>query len=189
MCLRVCRSHQPRQSRYGWPFWKTRSYLPGEIGKTTPRLAILPSYTSPQPVQSELHALHAWNLERHPMQLTDYLTEHHVEFERILHPPAFTAQKRARFLHVSGRLVAKSVLLRGPRGFVLAVLPATHVVNTEALTGWFGGEVRLATREEVSDVFRDCEWGSVSPFGTLYGLPSILDASVDPADTLLWEGH
>jgi Ala-tRNA(Pro) deacylase len=123
------------------------------------------------------------------MGLCDYLSEHHVAFERILHPPAFTAQKRAHFLHVPGRLVAKSVLLRGPAGPLLAVLPATLQVDTDLLGASLGGPVRLATAREVSEHFCDCEWGSAPPFGTLYGLPTILETSVDPSETLLWEGH
>lgn len=122
------------------------------------------------------------------MELTSYLADHHVDFECILHPPAFTAQKRARFLHVPGRRVAKSVILRGPNGYLLAVLPATHYVDTELLAAAFGGPVRIATSQEVAEIFQGCEWGCVPPFGTLYGLPAILDASVKPADDLLWEG-
>lgn len=123
------------------------------------------------------------------MALCDYLNEHHVAFERILHPPAFTAQKRAHFLHVPGRLVAKSVLLHGPASSLLAVLPATLQVDTDLLAASLGGPVHLATAREVSEHFCDCEWGSVPPFGTLYGLPTILEASIDPGETLLWEGH
>src|SRR5262249_39580545 len=100
------------------------------------------------------------------------------------HPPAFTAQQRAKSLHVSGSRVAKSVLLRGPGGYLLAVLPATHRVDTQALAAALGGPIRLATDREIAVVFRDCEWGVVPPFGTLYGLPTLLDDSL-PADVLL----
>src|SRR6266542_4474841 len=98
-----------------------------------------------------------------------------VAFETVLHPPAFTAQKRAKFLHVTGKQVAKSVLLAGPGGYFLAVLPATHQVDTAALARELGGPVRLADGPEIAEVFRDCEWGVVVPFGTLYGLPTLLD--------------
>jgi Ala-tRNA(Pro) deacylase len=118
------------------------------------------------------------------MRVPEFLAEHDVAFETLLHPPAFTAQKRARFLHISGRQVAKGVVLRGPTGFVLAVLPATCQVDTARVAEALAGPVRLATDQEIADLFSDCEWGAVPPFGRLYGLPVLLDDSIAP-DTLM----
>jgi Ala-tRNA(Pro) deacylase len=118
------------------------------------------------------------------MRIADFLAQERVAFEPLPHPPAFTAQKRAKSLHVAGSRVAKSVLLRGPGGYLLAVLPATHTVDTDVLAGALGGPVRLAGDREIAEVFRDCEWGVVPPFGALYGLPTLLDDSLPP-DALL----
>lgn len=123
------------------------------------------------------------------MRVPQFLTEQQVAFETITHPPAFTAQKRAKYLGLSGRQVAKTVLLAGPEDYVLAVLPATHHVDTALLAGLLGGPVRLADRAELIAVFRDCEWGVVPPFGTLYGLPTILDETIDSEAMLVFEGH
>ena len=35
------------------------------------------------------------------------------------------------------------------------------------------------TEDEVASAFPDCEWGVLTPFGTLYGLPTILDEALD----------
>jgi Ala-tRNA(Pro) deacylase len=122
------------------------------------------------------------------MRIADFLAEHRVAFESLLHPPAFTAQKRAKYLHVPGRRVAKSVLLSGPRGFFLAVLPATHQVDTPRLADDAGGPVRVATERELAAVFPDCEWGVVPPFGSLYGLPTVLDEELGPDTVIVFEG-
>jgi Ala-tRNA(Pro) deacylase len=123
------------------------------------------------------------------MQVPQFLAEHQVVFETIAHPPAFTAQKRAKFLHLPGRQVAKTVLLAGPDGYFLAVVPATHQVDTGRLTSLLGGPVRLAAGEEIAQVFRDCEWGVVPPFGHLYGLATMIDEALDPDAPLVFEGH
>ncbi len=123
------------------------------------------------------------------MHVAQFLTEQHIPFEAIVHPPAYTAQKRAKFLHVSGKQVAKAVLLAGPRDFFLAVLPATHQVDTRALALALGKPVRLATSRELTEVFRDCEMGVVSPFGNLYGLAIILEEMIDPDAVLVFEGY
>jgi Ala-tRNA(Pro) deacylase len=81
--------------------------------------------------------------------------------------------------------VAKSVLLAGPQGYVLAVLPATHQVDLQAVGKTLGGPLRLADETEIADHFRDCEWGTLTPFGTLYGITTtILDDSI-PSDSFM----
>jgi Ala-tRNA(Pro) deacylase len=123
------------------------------------------------------------------MRVADFLAEQHVPFETVLHPPAFTAQNRAKFLHLPGRQVAKSVLLKGPEGFLLAVLPATHHVDTVVLAETLGGPVRLANADEIAETIRDCEWGVVPPFGALYGLPVVMDVLLSPESCIVFEGN
>lgn len=123
------------------------------------------------------------------MRVPEFLAEQQVAFEALIHPPAFTAQKRARFLGISGYCVAKSVLLHGPAGYFLAVLPATHHIHRDVLVRELGGAVRIATDDEVAAIFRDCEWGVVSPFGTLYELPVILDESLHADLEIVFEGQ
>jgi Ala-tRNA(Pro) deacylase len=123
------------------------------------------------------------------MRVPEYLTQQHVLFEELVHPPAFTAEKRARFLHVPGREVAKCVLLGCGSEFILAVLPATHELDTSVLEQALGSPVRLAEPDEVSRLFNDCEWGVLSPFGSLYNLPTLLDDAFDPSALIVFEAH
>jgi Ala-tRNA(Pro) deacylase len=121
------------------------------------------------------------------MSVPPILTDSAIPYQVLVHPPAFTAQKRAKYLHVPGGDVAKCVLLQGPAGYVLVVLPATRHVNTEQLGTALGGPVRLATEAEIAAVFRDCEWGVVAPFGAHYGLPTFLDESLAPDAWVVFE--
>lgn len=123
------------------------------------------------------------------MRVLQYLAEQQITFEPLVHPPAFSAQKRAKYLHVTGKQVAKAVLLVGPQGPVLAILPATHQVDTEAVARALGGPVRLASPREIGQVFPDCEWGVVPPFGTLYGVETFLDQALEPDSWIVFEAH
>lgn len=123
------------------------------------------------------------------MRLDTFLAEQNVSYESLPHPPAYTAQKLAKYLHVSGSRVAKCVLLRVAEKFLLAVLPATHRVDTDQLSHDQGDRVRLADDSEIAQVFHDCEWGVVPPFGALYGLQTILDESLAPDTLLVFEGQ
>src|SRR5262249_12199046 len=79
-----------------------------------------------------------------PRRLPESLASNQVPFQALLLPPAFSAQQRAKHLHLSGRQVAKCVLLMTPGGPLLAVLPATHHIDLLALGLQLGDAVRLA---------------------------------------------
>jgi Ala-tRNA(Pro) deacylase len=123
------------------------------------------------------------------MSVAQFLTDNQVPFETIYHAPAFSAQKRAKYLHTPGKQVAKCVLLVSPSGYLLAVLPATSQVDLERLSSQLGESVRIAEDQEIAWMFRDCEWGVVPPFGTLYGLSTILEESFDRSALLVFEGR
>jgi Ala-tRNA(Pro) deacylase len=123
------------------------------------------------------------------MGVPEFLTDHQVPFETIFHAPAFSAQKRAKYLHVPGKQVAKCVLLAHSSGFVLAVLPATKQIDLDKLSCELGGPVRVADNGEIAHVFRDCEWGVVPPFGSMYGLSTLLDDSLDAEAVIVFEGN
>ncbi len=125
------------------------------------------------------------------MFLAQFLADQQVAFEEMLHPPAFTAQKRAKFLHIPGRLVVKSVVLITSDRPVLAVLPAIQRVDLRLVVLALKTEVRLASESEVIELFRDCERGALTPFGRLYGLTTILEDALAPDTLIVFEaqGH
>jgi Ala-tRNA(Pro) deacylase len=123
------------------------------------------------------------------MRLAHFLEERQVAFETVLHPPAFTANKRARFLHLPGRQVIKSVLLRGGTGHILAILRSIDHVDLDSLAKHLGAAVRLADKDELADHFTDCERGAMTPFGSLYDLWTLLEDSIDPDDIILFEAQ
>ena len=123
------------------------------------------------------------------MHVSDYLQDCEVPFETVLHPPAFTAQKRARFLHVSGRQVVKCVVLSSRRGFHVAVLRSTDHIDLTALERRLGASIRLATPEEMAEQLTDCGRGAATPFGSLYGLRTLLEDRINPDDLIIFEAQ
>jgi Ala-tRNA(Pro) deacylase len=123
------------------------------------------------------------------MRVAQFLADQHIAYEEMLHPPAFTSQKLAKSLHISGRQVVKSILLKGPQGFFLAVLPAPKLIDLAKLSTQFAGPVRLATVAELCEHFADCEWGALMPFGRLYGLTTILEATIPLDATIVFEAQ
>ena len=124
------------------------------------------------------------------MKIDEFLTNQGVTFERLHHRPAYTANRVAEALHVSGQEMAKTVLLRGGQGYMLAVLPATCRVDLDRLRQEMGDEqVGLATEGEMGQLFPDCERGAMPPFGSLYHLPTVVDESLAADEQIVFEGQ
>src|SRR2546428_12579085 len=82
-------------------------------------------------------------------------------------------------MHVRGRRVAKSVIVKGGDQIWIAVLPATEVVDEERLAEVLGvPSVRLLHQADFERLFARCEPGAEPPFGALFGLPVVADSAL-----------
>jgi Ala-tRNA(Pro) deacylase len=70
------------------------------------------------------------------MNWKSFLVDKGIAFEMVSHRDTYDSQHLAEAMHVPGRHVAKTVLLRADRGFayVVAVLPATKLVDLQRLS-------------------------------------------------------
>ena len=124
------------------------------------------------------------------MRLDEFLQHRQIPHRRLPHQLAYTANRLAQALHVPGQEVAKTVLLRTPHGYIVAVLPATHRVDLDRVRQHLGeAEAELATEDEIQHLFPDCEPGAMPPFGSLYQLPTLVDESLAEDDEIVFEGQ
>jgi Ala-tRNA(Pro) deacylase len=103
---------------------------------------------------------------------------------------AVDAQHVAAAAHVTGDVVAKTVMLRDGNGaFLMLVLPASCTLDLAAVQASTGRPaLRLAREGEFSPLFPDCAVGAMPPFGSLYGLPLLADACVLDAEQIVFRG-
>jgi len=126
------------------------------------------------------------------MNIKHYLEEHHVPFEVMPHVKTFDALHLAEAVHVPGKEVAKTVLLRADHGFryVVAILPSTHRIDFSLLSESLGGAtVTLASEQEIADRCPDCEVGALPPFGSCIGAETIVDTSLAEDEEIVFEGN
>ena len=126
------------------------------------------------------------------LTLLEYLKQHHISFDVVIHPKTFDAQHLAHAAHVPGRNVAKGVLVRVDHAnrYVLAVLPATHQIDFGELSQAIGGaEVQLATEFEIAERFPDCEFGALPPLGSRYGIETLVDRSLTSDEYIVFEAE
>lgn len=108
-------------------------------------------------------------------KLTEYLDAQKVPYETISHEPSHTAQETAAAAHVSGREMAKTVMVKVDGEMTMLVLPASMQVDFGRLLDATGAQdVELARESEFRDLFPDCDLGSMPPFGNLFDLPTMV---------------
>jgi Ala-tRNA(Pro) deacylase len=126
------------------------------------------------------------------MNVPTFLREHHIPFEELTHEPTYEAQRVAHAVHTTGKHVAKSVLLYVNHGFahIVAVVPATCQVDLEAVSAAMGRcEMRLATEAEMAALCPDCEVGALPPFGSHYGMKTIVDQQLADEDEIVFASN
>jgi Ala-tRNA(Pro) deacylase len=103
--------------------------------------------------------------------IKDFLERENVPYSTILHSRAFTAQEASESAHISGKAFAKTVIVEIDGKSAMAVLPANCRVNLEDLREITGSSsVRMASEEQIQNLFPDCEVGAMPPLGKFYGI-------------------
>src|SRR5438270_5899956 len=99
-------------------------------------------------------------------KIREYLDSHDVKYLVISHSLAYTAQGVAALAHVSGKKLAKTVILKIDGVLAMAVVPASAHVDLDRLRVLTGcNAVEIAAEQEFQNAFPDCELGAIPPFG------------------------
>lgn len=108
-----------------------------------------------------------------PLQkLKELLDQQGVKYVTISHSPAHTAQEIAQSARVSGRELAKTVMIELDGRMAMAVVTAIGHVDLDALALCAHAKnAVLAEEAEFKGLFPSCEVGAMPPFGNLYGMP------------------
>jgi Ala-tRNA(Pro) deacylase len=112
-------------------------------------------------------------------RIETWLDERGISYRLRLHPDTFKASDLAESLHITGKRVAKVVIVRARGRYMMAVLPSHLHISLERLARQLKvSHLSLATEAELKALFPDCEIGAMPPLGNLYGLPVYVDLSL-----------
>src|ERR1700682_2665968 len=93
----------------------------------------------------------------------------------------------AEACRISPDCLAKGVVLRRNGGYMLAVLSASHHIRLSDLSNQLGDHVEMANQSEIEQLFPDCASGAVPAGGQCYGLPLVVDHSIDAQPEIYME--
>ena len=122
-------------------------------------------------------------------RIKEFLDEHQVKYVSIAHSPAYTAQEIAASAHITGKEVAKTVIVKLDGEMGMAVLRATDQVDLDLLRAVAGAEhAELAPEEEFKGRFPECDPGAMPPFGNLYNMKVFVDESLTEDEQIAFNG-
>jgi Ala-tRNA(Pro) deacylase len=118
-------------------------------------------------------------------RLKEFLDSNNIQYVTISHSPAYTAQAIAASAHVSGKELAKTVMVKVDGKMAMAVLPASYQVDFALMKEAVGAKkLELATEAEFKDLFSECEVGAMPPFGNLYHMQVFAAAKLAEDDEI-----
>jgi Ala-tRNA(Pro) deacylase len=120
-------------------------------------------------------------------QLKTYLARRHIRYDVITHAKTTTASATAEAAHIEGDRMLKAVVFHCDDGYMLTVMPSTHRVEMEKLSGLVDKPLDFASEAEITKLFGDCELGAVPAAGDAYGVSVMLDDALLDADDVYFE--
>jgi Ala-tRNA(Pro) deacylase len=120
-------------------------------------------------------------------KLQNYIDSQGIAYDTVAHHRTATTSQSAQAAHVPGSRLAKSVVVHHETGYVLAVVPSTHRIELSTLQDVMDKRLGLASEEEVSSLFADCDIGAVPPIGSAYDVPMIVDESLGDSGDVYFE--
>jgi Ala-tRNA(Pro) deacylase len=117
----------------------------------------------------------------------NYLSSNAVTFRVLTHPPVYSATELARIHRVGDRNVMKTELYKADHRLVLAVFPADRKVDlAELLATLRAREITKVNAWEQELLFNGCDIGTAPPFGNLFAIRVVADASFEQSGTVVF---
>jgi HD-like signal output (HDOD) protein/prolyl-tRNA editing enzyme YbaK/EbsC (Cys-tRNA(Pro) deacylase) len=122
-----------------------------------------------------------------PAHIRTYLDRQKADYQVLLHRKTATLPQAANACDIPLGQLVRAVILVDGQGLLMAVLPADHVLDFEALCALLHRDLELVPGNQLAAVFDDCEPGSYPPLARAYNLDVIVDSSLDRMETVTFE--
>jgi Ala-tRNA(Pro) deacylase len=122
--------------------------------------------------------------------LTRVLDEAAARYELLPHARTESAVAEAEALGIASADVAKTLVVRTPKGYVRAVLPASERIDLRKLRKVSGGgkkKVHLASEEQLARDYPEFDLGAVPPIGGGRRDSVVVDSRLAERDSVVLE--
>ncbi len=107
--------------------------------------------------------------------VTDYLSQKDVNYEVLEHAITGSSLATAREANVPAEKLAKAVVVKRGNEYSMCVIPASNQLVLEWLKYGRQPEYEIASEDELSGLFPDCEEGAIPGLGEAFKMDVIID--------------
>lgn len=112
-------------------------------------------------------------------KLLNYLKKNKIKFEKIAHKTVYTAYDLAQTLKEKLSQIAKTLVIKTEKGYVLLVLPASRLADLKKLKKTLKAKKIEIAKEDVMKKFFKIKPGTITPFAVLHKkVPIYLDKTL-----------
>ncbi len=119
--------------------------------------------------------------------LVKQLARHGISYDIINHGYSNSSLHAAHAANIPAEEMVKTVILEDDQGYVMALIPANHYVKINELNMFLNRRMGLATEDELTHLFTDCEPGAIPPVGEAYGMTTVVDNNLDDCNDIYIE--
>lgn len=110
-----------------------------------------------------------------PQKVIKYLDSAKTAYKPVVHKTVFTAYDAAQTLGAKLNEIAKTLVVKADKTYVLAVLPASHRLDLVKLKKIVKAKKIEISRENIMQKIFKIKPGAITPFGSLYKTPVFVD--------------
>ena len=113
-----------------------------------------------------------------PKKVLSYLDRAKSAYKLVRHKTVYTAYDAAQTLGVKLGEIAKTLVIRADKFYLLAVLPASHKIDLGKLKKLVKAKKLEIAKENVMKKIFKVKPGAVTPFGEIYKIPVYIDRTL-----------
>ncbi len=110
--------------------------------------------------------------------LKDYLKKNNIDYEEIVHKTVYTAYDAAQTLKKNLNEIAKNLLVKTDKTYVLVVIPADKKLHLEKLKKALNAKSISIPKEQILIKVLKIKPGALSSFGKLHKLETVVDKTM-----------
>lgn len=120
-----------------------------------------------------------------PKKLLSHLDKAKIKYKIVRHKTVYTAYDAARTLGAKLGEIAKTLLIKADKNYLLAVLPASHKLDFGKLKKLVKAKkIEIAKENLMKKIFK-IKPGALSPFGQIYKVSVYIDKGILKAKQII----
>jgi Ala-tRNA(Pro) deacylase len=117
-----------------------------------------------------------------PKKITNYLDKAKVKYEKMEHRVVYTAHDLAATLKEKMQNIAKTLLIKVDKNYVLIVLPAHYKLDLQAVKKFYKAKKAEIVKEGAIKKYLGGKPGALTPFGALHKVDVAIDKALLKTD-------